>query len=97
LERADEDAAHVYLSFKYIYGRWEAAMAKRLVDIDDALLSDAQSILGTTTYKETVNQALSWVVRQRRVPLRDTPEVLAAFAEATADLSDPDVMRAAWG
>ncbi len=71
-------------------------MTKRLVDIDDALLGDAQSVLGTATYKDTVNQALMWVVRQRRVPLRDTPDVLEAFAAATTDLSDPDVMRAAW-
>jgi len=71
-------------------------MTKRLVDIDDALLGDAQSVLGTATYKETVQQALLWVVRQRQVPLRDTPEVVAAFAAATADLSDPDVMSAAW-
>lgn len=71
-------------------------MTKRLVDIDDALLGDAQSVLGTATYKETVNQALAWVVRQRRVPLRDMPQVLAAFAEATVDLSDPEVMKAAW-
>ncbi|MGQ0576818.1 MAG: type II toxin-antitoxin system VapB family antitoxin [Pseudonocardia sp.] len=71
-------------------------MTKRLVDIDDALLGDAQSVLGTATYKETVNQALMWVVRQRRVPLRDTPDVLAAFAAATTDLADADVMRRAW-
>ena len=71
-------------------------MTKRLVDIDDALLGDAQSVLGTDTYKDTVNQALAWVVRQRRVPLRDTPDVLAAFADATVDLADPDVMDEAW-
>lgn len=71
-------------------------MTKRLVDIDDALLGDAQSVLGTGTYKDTVNQALAWVVRQRRVPLQDTPAVLAAFADATVDLSDPEVMDEAW-
>ncbi|MBV9313384.1 MAG: type II toxin-antitoxin system VapB family antitoxin [Pseudonocardia sp.] len=71
-------------------------MTKRLVDIDDVLLGDAQSILGTSTYKDTVNQALMWVVRQRRAPLRDMPEVLTAFAEATVDLSDPAVMKATW-
>jgi Arc/MetJ family transcription regulator len=71
-------------------------MTKRLVDIDDELLGDAQTALGTTTYKETVNQALAWVIRQRRVPLQDTPDVISAFAQATVDLSDPDVMRAAW-
>jgi Arc/MetJ family transcription regulator len=71
-------------------------MTKRLVDIDDGLLGDAQSALGTSTYKDTVHQALLWVVRQRQVPLRDTPDVLAAFAAATTDLSDPEVMKAAW-
>lgn len=71
-------------------------MTKRLVDIDDELLGDAQAALGTETYKETVNQALASVARQRRVPLRDTPEVIAAFAEATVDLADPEIMRRAW-
>jgi Arc/MetJ family transcription regulator len=71
-------------------------VTKRLVDIDDALLGEAQAVLGTTTYKETVNQALTWVIRQRRVPLHDTPDVVAAFAAATVDLGDPEVMKAAW-
>jgi len=71
-------------------------MTKRLVDIDDALLGDARAALGTETYKDTVNQALLWAARQRRAPLQDTPDVLAAFATATVDLSDPDVKDAAW-
>lgn len=71
-------------------------MTKRLIDIDDALLSNAQAVMGTETYKDTVNQALLRVVEQRRVPLQDTPGILAAFAAATRDLSDPEVMDAAW-
>jgi len=34
-------------------------MTKRLIDIDDGLLAEASAILGTTTMKETVNEALS--------------------------------------
>jgi len=39
----------------YLYG---SAMTKRLVDIDDASLLEAQRILETRTMKETVNEAL---------------------------------------
>ncbi len=39
-------------------------MPKRLIDIDNDLLSRAQHILGTETMKETVNQALKEVVRR---------------------------------
>lgn len=33
-------------------------MTKRLVDIDDTLLDEARSQLGTSTIKDTVNEAL---------------------------------------
>lgn len=38
-------------------------MTKRLLDIDDAALLDAQRILETRTMKETVNDALRLVTR----------------------------------
>ena len=44
-------------------------MTKRLVDIDDALLTSAQELLGAETMKETVNRALEEVInldRRRR-------------------------------
>ncbi len=41
-------------SYAYILG----VVTKRLVDIDDDLLDDARSQLGTATIKDTVNEAL---------------------------------------
>ena len=48
-------------------------MTKRLVDIDDTLLTSAQELLGAETMKETVNRALEEVInldRRRRFLLR---------------------------
>lgn len=44
-------------------------MAKRLVDIDDDLLDEARSQLGTSTIKDTVNEALrqAGAARRRKV------------------------------
>ena len=69
-------------------------MTKRLIEIDDRLLEAAQSALGAATYKETVRRALERVVGDHRGG--DTAAALAAFAQATADLSDPEVMDQAW-
>lgn len=69
-------------------------MTKRLIDIDDDLLVQAQAALGTTTYKETVNNALRRVAGQRAGS--DTADALQRFAAATVDLSDPEVMESAW-
>lgn len=69
-------------------------MTKRLIEIDDRLLEAAQAALGATTYKETVTRALERVVGDR--PGEETADVLRAFAEATADLADPEVMDRAW-
>ena len=41
-------------------------MSRTLVDIDDALLAEAAEILGTTTKKDTVNQALLEYIQRRR-------------------------------
>jgi Arc/MetJ family transcription regulator len=43
-----------------------APMPKTLVDVDDALLSQAQQLLGTSTKKDTINQALAEVIKERR-------------------------------
>jgi len=44
---------------------------KTLIDVDDAALSEAQRILGTTTKKDTVNTALRRIAaeEQRRTAL----------------------------
>lgn len=60
-----------------------AEMTKHLVDLDEEALSAAQAELGTSTIKDTVNQALlrATSARQRRV--RSALDVLA-----NADLDD---------
>jgi Arc/MetJ family transcription regulator len=56
------------------------------------LLEEAARILGTTTKKATVNEALRRVVRAeaRRRHLDELAE------GALPDLSDPGIMQAAW-
>jgi Arc/MetJ family transcription regulator len=58
-------------------------MSKHLIDLDEDALSAARAELGTTTIKDTVNEALRRTVEQRR------PRVVAALdALAAADLDD---------
>ena len=58
-------------------------MSKHLVDLDEDALSAARAELGTTTIKDTVNEALRRTVQQRG------PRVLAALDTlAAADLDD---------
>jgi Arc/MetJ family transcription regulator len=73
-------------------GYMEVLVAKTLIDIDEGALAQAQRSLGTTTKKDTVNQALASVaaLSARR---RD----LARFGhDDHADLRDADVMSGAW-
>ena len=67
-------------------------MTKTLIDIDDGALKLAQRALGTTTKKDTINQALNAVaaLSARR---RDLERFAA---DAHADLRDPDIMSNAW-
>ena len=58
-------------------------MVKRLVDIDDTALSAARAELGTSTIKDTVNEAL------RRAAAPRQPRVAQALDDlARADLAD---------
>jgi Arc/MetJ family transcription regulator len=41
-------------------------MAKTLVDVDEDLLAEATTALGTTTKKDTVNSALRFAVEESR-------------------------------
>ena len=67
-------------------------MAKTLIDIDDRQLARAQRSLGTTTKRDTVNEALTQVVALA-ARLRD----LGRFrADTFADLRDSDVTASAW-
>ncbi len=67
-------------------------MRKTSVDIDDHLIEQVQSVLGTSSIKETIDSALREVLRAdaRRREIR-------ALAEMDGmDLSDKDVMAKAW-
>jgi Arc/MetJ family transcription regulator len=55
------------------------SMTKHLVDLDDDVLSAAQAELGTTTIKDTVNEALRRTTEERQ---RRTAKALDALANA---------------
>jgi len=67
-------------------------MAKTLIDINEEYLDAAQQVLGTTTKKDTVNEALREVsaLAARR---RDLQRLTSG---GLPDLENDDVMRAAW-
>ncbi len=71
---------------------YTAYMRKTTLVIDDALVEQARSILGTRGIKDTVDRALQEVVRSaaRRALIRRM-ETLDGL-----DLADADVMRQAW-
>lgn len=66
---------------------------KRLVDIDDDALADAQAVLGTRTIKETVNTALLLASAAKSQRTAQIDEAFATLAQVR--LSD-DERRAAW-
>lgn len=68
-------------------------MTKRLIDVDDDKLEAVKALLGTTTLKATVNEALDEVLAldQRR------KDLLAERGVELSELADPDIRRAAWG
>lgn len=69
-------------------------MAKRKtsIEIDVALLDKVRSALGTSTIRETVEEAFLEVLRQRA--RRDEVDALARMRGM--DLDDPEVMTGAW-
>jgi len=70
----------------------EAMVTKTLVDVDDEALDRAQRELGTTTKKDTINQALA-----QAAALGARRRDLERFKrDVHADLRDPDVMSKAW-
>ena len=67
-------------------------MRKSSVDIDEALLEEARSLLGASSTQETIDQALREVVRgaaRRR-------EIRALADMEGPDLADARVMAGAW-
>lgn len=65
---------------------------KTSIEIDQELLAEVREVLGTTTLRETVEQAFLEVLRERA--RRD--EVQALSTMRGMDLDDPDVMARAW-
>ncbi|MGW0822076.1 type II toxin-antitoxin system VapB family antitoxin [Streptomyces sp. NPDC002845] len=67
-------------------------MSRTMIDLDDALVSEAAEILGTTTKRATVNGALAeFVAAAKR---RHFVELLEEGV--LDDLADPEVMEGAW-
>ena len=65
---------------------------KTSVEIDVALLDKVRTALGTSTIKETVEQAFLEVLRERA--RRDEVDALSRMSGM--DLDDPEVMTGAW-
>jgi Arc/MetJ family transcription regulator len=80
------------LVFRYITIMSIAARRKTSFEIDTAKVAAAKDILGTKTLTDTVDAALSEVVklqqRRRLLELLSTPGAL--------ELDDPEVMADAW-
>lgn len=56
-------------------------MAKTLLDVDDDLLQEATVALGTSTKKDTVNEALRLAVEAARERRREGLEALRRIAD----------------
>ena len=67
-------------------------MRKTSVDIDDDLIEQVRSVLGTSSIKETIDSALREVLR---VDAR-RQEVRALTGMDGMDLANKDVMAKAW-
>lgn len=66
-------------------------MARTMIDVDEEALAQAAERLGTTTKRDTVNEAL----RRAAQPPTQSSAARAILALAT-DLSDRAVMERAW-
>lgn len=76
-------------------------MAKTLIDIDESVLAAAAAELGTTTKKDTVNEALRLVARRQQRARRILDEAAGldenpyAHLGIGADITDPEIMKGA--
>ncbi|MEV7022814.1 type II toxin-antitoxin system VapB family antitoxin [Kitasatospora sp. NPDC093558] len=67
-------------------------MAKTTVDVDDEILAEAMRLMGTTTKKETINNALAdYVSRMKRLeaPARPSAEDHGSCRETSYLLRSP--------
>jgi len=79
--------------YRWVLTGFTVCMTKRLVDIDDELISEAQRLLSAATLKETVNTALSELVQTER---RRQHLHRLETGDGT-DIADLETMRTAWG
>jgi len=70
----------------------DAATRKTTVEIDEQLFQRVRGALGTTTLRETVDEAFRAVLRERA----RREEVQALSTMRGMDLDDAGVMAAAW-
>jgi hypothetical protein len=63
---------------------------RTVIDIDDELLEAAAAELGTTTKRDTVNEALRQIAERKA---RANAIIGNKFFFGGSDLGDPDVMR----
>lgn len=68
------------------------ATRKTTVEIDDELFEQVRNVLGTTTLRETVDEAFRRVLRERA--RREEVEALSTMRGM--DLDDPETMATAW-
>jgi Arc/MetJ family transcription regulator len=66
---------------------------KHLVDIDDALLEQARSSLGTATIKATVEGALRIAGKQKQTELQEAMERLAGILRESPPFDRSDAWR----
>jgi Arc/MetJ family transcription regulator len=67
-------------------------MTRTLIDIDDEALEAASRELGTSTKRDTVNEALRYIAGiRRRTEIMNRP----GFRLAGEDALDPEIMRQA--
>jgi Arc/MetJ family transcription regulator len=79
------------IEFKYVQGGGDPVSTTQ-IELDQELLEEAAKILGTPTKKATVNEALRRVV-QAEIRRRHLEELAAG---RLPDLSDAEIMQAAW-
>lgn len=73
-------------------------MTKRLIEIDDALLEDAKTALGTSGITDTVVAALRKSLADADLAEREARvhRLGLRFAEAAKDVLDDEIVRQAW-
>lgn len=74
LSRCRERGVTLYTMYKSIY---TARMAKHLIDLDEVALSAARTELGTTTIRDTVNEALRRATTRRERTVSKAIDLLA--------------------